>query len=58
MAHDIVLKQAIQQVRAYYASPEYKKEVILNQENTREFLRVHKELRKLDDSVLFQKFTI
>jgi hypothetical protein len=58
MTHNSVLEQAIQQVRAYYASPEYKKEVMLNQKNTKEFLRIHKERCKLDDSVLSQKFTI
>jgi hypothetical protein len=58
MTQSIALNQVILQIKAYYASPEYKREVIKNQEDTREFLRVHKELRKLDDSVLSKKFTI
>jgi hypothetical protein len=58
MTRDIVLERAIRQIRAYYTSPGYKKEVIKNLENTEEFLRIHKELCRLDDRVLSQKFTI
>jgi hypothetical protein len=58
MTRNTALEQVIQQVRAYYASPEYKKEVVENQKNAKEFLRIHKERCKLDDSVLSQKFNI
>jgi hypothetical protein len=53
-----VLNQAIQQVRAYYASPQYDAILKKNQQDTKEFLLAQKQRCKLEDNVLTQKFTI
>jgi hypothetical protein len=52
------LEQVVRQIKTYCASPKYKKEVIRNQDDTKEFLHALKYRCRLDDNMLSQKFTI
>jgi hypothetical protein len=51
-------EQAIAQIKAYYASDQYKEEFWRNMEDTKKFLAELKEQRKLSDDILNQEYTI